>query len=77
MTTEQAGEYLGVSGSRIRQFIREGRLPKRKFGNANVIPRPAVEDLKRKLIEEAPRKRGPKPNVMRPAPPPLPREEQG
>lgn len=37
LTTEQAGERLGVNASRVRQFILEGRLPATKLGRDNLI----------------------------------------
>ncbi len=37
LTTQQAGEILGVNASRVRQFILEGRLPAIKLGRDNLI----------------------------------------
>lgn len=37
LTTEQAAEKLGVSASRVRQFIIDGRLPATKLGRDNLI----------------------------------------
>lgn len=37
LTTEQAAEKLGVSASRVRQFIIDGRLPAIKLGRDNLI----------------------------------------
>ena len=47
LTTQQAGERLGVNASRVRQFILEGRLPAIKLGRDNLI---REEDLT--LVEE-------------------------
>lgn len=47
LTTEQAGEKLGVNASRVRQFILEGRLPAIKLGRDNLI---REEDLA--LVQE-------------------------
>lgn len=47
LTTEQAGERLGVNASRVRQFILEGRLPATKLGRDNLI---REEDLA--LVQE-------------------------
>lgn len=37
LTTQQAGERLGVNASRVRQFILEGRLPAIKLGRDHLI----------------------------------------
>ena len=37
LTTTEAAEKLGVNGSRIRQLIRDGKLPATKLGNNNLI----------------------------------------
>jgi excisionase family DNA binding protein len=37
LTTQQAADRLGVTASRVRQFILEGRLPATKFGRDNLI----------------------------------------
>lgn len=36
-TTSEAGDLLGVSASRVRQFILEGRLPAKKVGGKTLI----------------------------------------
>jgi excisionase family DNA binding protein len=43
LTTQQAAERLGLTDSRIRQLILEGRLPAQKFGHLNMI---REQDLK-------------------------------
>ncbi len=37
LTTQQVAEKLGVSASRVRQFILDGRLPATKLGRDNLI----------------------------------------
>jgi excisionase family DNA binding protein len=37
LTTEEAAKILGVTPSRVRQFILEGRLRAQKFGRSNAI----------------------------------------
>ena len=37
LTTAQAAEKLGVSPGRIRQFIRDGRLPATQLGRDYII----------------------------------------
>lgn len=44
LTTQQAAERLGVTVSRVRQLVLEGRLPAEKFGRDLVIKE---SDLKR------------------------------
>ena len=36
-TTDEAATYLGVSASRIRQYISELRLPSEKYGRDHMI----------------------------------------
>lgn len=36
-TTEDAAQYLGVTPSRVRQFIAEERLPSEKYGRDHLI----------------------------------------
>jgi excisionase family DNA binding protein len=43
LTTQQVADRLGVSASRVRQFILEGRLPAIKLGRDNLV---REEDLK-------------------------------
>jgi excisionase family DNA binding protein len=44
LTTQQAAEKLGVTVSRVRQLVLDGRLPAEKFGRDLVIKE---SDLKR------------------------------
>jgi len=37
LTTQQVAQRLGVSASRVRQFIIDGRLPAIKLGRDNLI----------------------------------------
>lgn len=43
LTTEYAAEYLGVTPSRIRQFILENRLKSKKFGRDHLIKKSDLE----------------------------------
>jgi len=63
MTTKEAAERLGVNDSRIRQFIREGRLRRKKRGHLNFIHQSDVEKLAKDLTDTM--RRGPKANVTR------------
>jgi excisionase family DNA binding protein len=50
LTTQQAAERLGITDSRVRQLILEGKLPAKKFGRSNMIRASdlkAVEGIKR------------------------------
>ena len=44
LTTDQAGQILGVSGRRVRALIKTKRLPAAKFGKVWMINK---KDLKR------------------------------
>lgn len=37
ITTAEAGDLLGVSASRVRQFVLEGRLPAQKIGGRTLV----------------------------------------
>lgn len=37
VTTAEAGDLLGVSASRVRQFVLEGRLPAQKIGGRTLV----------------------------------------
>lgn len=43
LTTEQAASVLGVTPSRIRQYIAEQRLPSEKYGRDHMISERDVE----------------------------------
>lgn len=43
LTTQQAAAELGVTDSRVRQLILDGRLPAEKFGRSHMIK---LSDLK-------------------------------
>jgi excisionase family DNA binding protein len=50
LTTQQAAERLGITDSRVRQLVLEGRLPAQKFGHLNMIREQDLElvsDIKR------------------------------
>ena len=42
-TTEDAARYLGVTPSRVRQFIIEARLKSEKYGRDHLIPESELE----------------------------------
>jgi excisionase family DNA binding protein len=66
MTTTEAGKRLGVNDSRVRQYIRAGRLPAEKHGQSYMVSEEAVASLAAGLSEEAQVKRpGRKPNVTK------------
>jgi excisionase family DNA binding protein len=66
MTTTEAGKRLGVNDSRVRQYIRAGRLPSEKHGQSYMVSEEAVASLAAELSEEAQVKRpGRKPNVTK------------
>jgi len=50
LTTQQAAERLGITDSRVRQLVLEGRLPALRFGRSHMIRAAdlkAVEGMKR------------------------------
>lgn len=42
-TTDEAAAYLGVTASRIRQYITEERLPSEKYGRDHMIKKRDLE----------------------------------
>ena len=46
LTTQKAGELLGVNPSRVRQFILEGRLPAIKIGRDWIISKDDLNKVK-------------------------------
>lgn len=49
LTTKEAGEFLGVGDQRIRDLIREGRLPNaKKRGGIWFVPLSDLENFERK-----------------------------
>ena len=44
-TTEDAAKYLGVTPSRVRQFIMEDRLDSEKYGRDHLIQKTELEDF--------------------------------
>jgi len=54
LTTDQAGQILGVSGRRVRALIKAGRLPAVKFGKAWMINK---RDLKKVAVRKPGRPR--------------------
>lgn len=47
LTTQQAAAELGVTDSRVRQLIIDGKLPAQRFGRSHMIKR---SDLKEVVI---------------------------
>lgn len=47
LSIAQAAERLGVSTSRVRALIREGRLPRRKIGSLHVLTPADCDALER------------------------------
>ena len=50
LTTQQVAERLGITDSRVRQLVLEGRLPAQRFGRSHMIRAAdlkAVEGMKR------------------------------
>lgn len=44
-TTEDAAKYLGVTPSRVRQFIMEKRLESEKYGRDHLIQQDVLKDF--------------------------------
>jgi excisionase family DNA binding protein len=57
LTTQEAAERLGLTDSRVRQLVLEGRSPAQKFGHLNMI---REQDLQ--LVSNIKRGRPPKVN---------------
>jgi site-specific DNA-methyltransferase (adenine-specific) len=47
-TTEEAATYLGVTPSRVRQYIAEERLPSEKYGRDHMIKERDLADFAKK-----------------------------
>ena len=47
LTTQEAAAELGITDSRVRQLIIDGKLPAQKFGRSHMIKR---SDLKNVVI---------------------------
>ncbi len=45
LTTKQAAEFLGVTDSRIRQLILEGKLTAQKFGHLNMVNKSDIKNF--------------------------------
>lgn len=67
MTTKEAGDYLKISDSRVRQYLQAGRLTAQKVYHINLIPEEQVHRLADELRAESTEKgkRGPKPQVSK------------
>lgn len=44
-TTDDAAKYLGVTASRVRQFIMESRLDSEKYGRDHLIQESVLEEF--------------------------------
>lgn len=49
-TPKEAAEYLGMGENRIRQLVKEGKIPAAKSGRNFKIPRPLLEEW---ILEKA------------------------
>jgi excisionase family DNA binding protein len=61
ISTKDAGERLGVTATRVRQYITEGRLRTQKFGPAYMVDSDSVDEFERQTRGRKPskkRKRG-------------------
>lgn len=47
ISVKEAAEIIGLSTSRVYQYIKSGRLPARKVGDVRVVPREEVQKFKR------------------------------
>lgn len=45
LTTQQAAAELGVTDSRVRQLIIDGKLPAQRFGRSHMIRRSDLKDV--------------------------------
>lgn len=49
-TPKEAAEYLGVGENRIRQLVKDGKIPAARSGRNFKIPRPLLEEW---IVEKA------------------------
>jgi excisionase family DNA binding protein len=54
MTVGQVCEFLSLGGTKVRQLIRQGVLPKCKFGRVLRVPRRAVVAYAEAQLNQAP-----------------------
>jgi excisionase family DNA binding protein len=45
LTTQQAAVELGITDSRVRQLIIDGKLPAQRFGRSHMIRRDDLKDV--------------------------------
>lgn len=45
LTTQQAAAELGITDSRVRQLIIDGKLPAQRFGRSHMILRSDLKDV--------------------------------
>ncbi len=55
LTTEEAAQALGVTPSRVRQMIRSGQLPAKRFGKAHLILESDLEGVRERPIGRPPK----------------------
>jgi excisionase family DNA binding protein len=55
ITTNEAGDYLGVTRQRVLQLIQEGRLKAEKFGNVYMIQRADLSNIESKPMGRPPK----------------------
>jgi len=55
LTTEEAAHELGVTPSRVRQMIRSGQLPAKRFGKAHLILESDLEGVRERPIGRPPK----------------------
>jgi excisionase family DNA binding protein len=55
LTTEEAAQALGVTPSRVRQMIRSGQLPAKRFGKAHLILESDLEVVRERPIGRPPK----------------------
>lgn len=56
LTTTEAAIRLGVSGERVRQFIKAGRLPSQQFGRDHAIKEPDLALAAKRKTEKPSKK---------------------
>jgi excisionase family DNA binding protein len=64
ITTNEAGDHLGVTRQRVLQLIQDGRLKAEKFGNVYMIQRADLSNIESKPMGRPPKA---KPETTEPA----------
>ena len=55
ITTNEAGDHLGVTRQRVLQLIQDGRLKAEKFGNVYMIQRADLSNIESKPMGRPPK----------------------